>query len=1405
MTDLFTHAAEFPETDLHSDAYRRIADHIAGGTLDRTILNAEAAKVYQGTNADGAWTQRDSFELMERGLVRNARRSRPIAGLEALAPLTALLDTLPTQTVRSENQIRYQQFSTPLDLAALVVLLAQPSSADIVLEPSAGNGNLAAFLPPVAALHLNELAEARHQALARLFPEARVTHFDAAMLAAHLDPQVRPSLIVMNPPFARSEGRGKDCHAAVRHLRAALQRLAPGGRLVAVMPDWFEPRPAMDTIYDATFAGCTVLDAYRVGRCYRKQGTGVAVRLYVVDKRPGRIRPPVEDCETVAELARLVRIRPRGAASKAPHGPVAKPSLFKAIRSSRTTPVRQSLTPIRNDVLPVRYTPLEVPRPLGEQAGVYIPYRPSRIDLHDAGTHPSALVESVAMASIAAPIPTYQPRLHERIVSERRLSEAQLETIVYAGNAWTQFLPGRFVPDKEGVGLCVHEDGRAYRMGYFLGDGTGAGKGRQISGCILDNWVSGRRRSIWVSKNEQLLEDARRDWQAIGGMSADVQPLSNWKIDEAVTMTQGILFVTYPTLRSQRQNASRLRQILEWAGEDFEGVIAFDESHEMGGVAGGEGALGKTSGSQQGVAGVLLQNHLPDARVLYASATGASDVNNLAYAVRLPLWGPGTSFATRENFISEIRSGGIAAMELVSRDLKALGLYQSRALSFAGVEYDVLKHELRPDQIEIYDAYADAWAVIHRNVEAALASTGVVDDVDGSTLNSGAKAAARSRLESCKQRFFNQLLLSMKLPTIIAATDRHLAEGLSVVIQLVTTGESILDRRLTGLSPDERARLEIDLSPREYVIDYLDRAFPTQQMTVFTDETGKAYSRPLFTDEGAPVHNQAARAAKQSLIETLCAMPPIKSALDALIEHYGTDALAEVTGRTKRLIALRDGSQKLESRSARTNQSEAAAFMAKQKRILAFSDAGGTGRSYHASLDALNQEQRAHLLVEPGWRADRAIQGLGRTHRTHQAATPLFRPCTTDCKGELRFTSTIARRLDALGALTRGQRQTGGQNLFDPADNLESEYARAALVSWFGLLHGGKLKSTTMSDFQERSGLTLICEDGCLVEDLPPITRWLNRILALPIGLQNSIFEEFLGLVEARVSAARDAGTLDVGVETIAVDKASVSEDVILRTDERTGATTHLLSIAVETAVRPIPLPRILGIADAIEAPRFMRNAKSGKVAFVEDARSLMEETGELLRRVTLTRPTRTQYKILEELAQSAWEPIDRDAFCTLWEAEAAEAGAQRVKETVHLAAGLLLPIWSSLPRDYLSVRRVVDTDGNSWLGRIVHESDVPMLLKTFGVSSTFQVTPEGVLDALDHKGSTLVDRPWPMTLRKSLVNAETRIELVGCPYEQLAWLKSVGCFTEVISYKTRTFVPVARAAEIVARILQAA
>src|SRR3546814_5659823 len=57
-----------------------------------------------------------------------------------------------------------------------------------------------------------------------------------------------------------------------------------------------------------------------------------------------------------------------------------------------------------------------------------------------------------------------------------------------------------------------------------------------------------------------------------------------------------------------------------------------------------------------------------------------------------------------------------------------------------------------------------------------------------------------------------------------------------------------------------------------------------------------------------------------------------------------------------------------------------------------------------------------------------------------------------------------------------------------------------------------------MDDFERLTGLDLQGESGGLTEDLPPIQRWLNRILALRIALQNAIFDEYLGRSEEHTS-----------------------------------------------------------------------------------------------------------------------------------------------------------------------------------------------------------------------------------------------------------------------------------------------
>src|SRR3546814_20676706 len=84
-------------------------------------------------------------------------------------------------------------------------------------------------------------------------------------------------------------------------------------------------------------------------------------------------------------------------------------------------------------------------------------------------------------------------------------------------------------------------------------------------------------------------------------------------------------------------------------------------------------------------------------------------------------------------------------------------------------------------------------------------------------------------------------------------------------------------------------------------------------------------------------------------------------------------------------------------------------------------------------------------------------------------------------------------------------------------------------------LHAGKLASVSLEKLQIITGLKLVDEHGTLLDKLPPIQRWLNRILALRLATQNAIFEESMGLIQARVDAAREAGTPALGVEAIRV------------------------------------------------------------------------------------------------------------------------------------------------------------------------------------------------------------------------------------------------------------------------------
>jgi len=121
------------------------------------------------------------------------------------------------------DQVAHQFYPTPPGLAELLAAMADIGAEHTVLEPSAGQGGLLAFLPAdrttcveVAALNVKVL-EAKG---------ANVVHTDFLAWSA-TTPQ-RFDRVVMNPPF--SDGR------ATAHTEAAASLVKPGGVLVAILP-----------------------------------------------------------------------------------------------------------------------------------------------------------------------------------------------------------------------------------------------------------------------------------------------------------------------------------------------------------------------------------------------------------------------------------------------------------------------------------------------------------------------------------------------------------------------------------------------------------------------------------------------------------------------------------------------------------------------------------------------------------------------------------------------------------------------------------------------------------------------------------------------------------------------------------------------------------------------------------------------------------------------------------------------------------------------------------------------------------------------------------------------------------------------------------------------------------------
>lgn len=983
----------------------------------------------------------------------------------------------------------------------------------------------------------------------------------------------------------------------------------------------------------------------------------------------------------------------------------------------------------------------------------------------DSVKHPADIVESTVLASVPPPDVTYQPQLPLNVVQEGRISDVQLEAVTYAGQRHATILHNR------------------RRAGFWIGDGTGLGKGREAAAIIYDNLQKGRKKAAWFSLSHQLRVDAQRDLDGVG-VPLKIVAQQDFKDGDKIDAQQGVLFTTYGlAAQSFNSDQKRFRQIVEWLGDDFDGVIVFDESHAMKNsvVTGIGGVTSADDGTQAGKMGLKLDEMLPNARIVYVSATAATVPRNMGYMGRLGLWGAGSPFPDFMDFLSAIGSGGIGAMEMLSRDLKAVGSYVSRLISYKGIQYDKVTHELTPDEIGQYNTMADLWLTLQNEFAVAAQTAGQT--------SSRAKAAMLSQFYSAQQRFFLQVMMGYQLPDLFNAAQADLDAGRSVVISLYNTNEGQVKRKVAEAQAAGADLDEMDLTPRELIADLIRKSFPVEQYTTqFNPATQRDEVVQMVDANGNPVLNRENVQKRDELIDSLSEVRVPDNALDAIVNHFGPKNVSEVSGRQKRLEGNQYVRRKIEKVPIKERDAtEVKRFQDGTTRVIVITGKASAGISLHSDKSAKNKERRVFYAMQLSWSADKQMQSFGRVHRSSQEEPPIIKLVQTNLRGQERLTNTVASRLASLGAITEGSRESKGGQLFSVMD-ITDQYGEGALMQMWrdavmdrvpGIVSGPQLL--------QRMGV--IDGNGNIKDsDATNVDRFLNRILGLHVDEQNAMFEHFFALFNTAVASARESGTFDTGVEQVdAANIQLVSKEEVYK-HPGSNAKTELVSLNGDFKLSPWSWSDIAAkIKDNAQFHDFIRNIRSGKLyaGFIDtDLKGqphiyLYSPKHGFDHAITLTE------------GRENFEAVKADAAQTAWTQEY-ESTPKTETRPIYLISGAVFPIYDKVFEGSSyghKVVRAIAADGKPYIGIRLASKDIPNLKQRLGIGTPLaQSTPEDIYKMVENRSVIELDNGWEVRL--TTVHGEPRMELDPKGNYNRDELTNAQLIAETIEYKKRWFVP---------------
>ena len=897
-----------------------------------------------------------------------------------------------------------------------------------------------------------------------------------------------------------------------------------------------------------------------------------------------------------------------------------------------------------------------------KEAPEFKQYHPAKFRADGMKASPTKLDESRGLSGVESPDVTYKMDIPEDFIKNGDLFEHQLEAIAYAGQSHEQMNPN------------------GTRKAMLLGHRTGAGKGRMVAGIVLDNWNKGRRNAVWFSVNEGLADSAVRDLTPFGLADKFYDAGDG---NGARGPAEGVGYSTYNKLREEGFVENLAKRL---GGAAFDGVIAFDEAH-----------MGKTKDGRTQEAMLKLQELLPNARVVYLSATSATEISNLAsMAERLGLCGKGTNVPDFETFENRIKNMGVQGMEFVARTLKARGQYLSNGLSTDGVKYEHMSIPTTESQKADYHAYSETMNEVFQNLVAASMSTGLA----------GTKADPANIFHGWQQRVHNNIISSIKIPTVIEAAKKDLKEGRSPIFSLVYTNEAGTGREVKeSIGTDNVLDFDdVNYGAKKLLMEFLTAEHDkTQNGVTFKDY----HFRTKYVEDGDDMakFSHDAEILRKKCIRLVESLPdsfgnPIKMISDAL----GAENVANLTGlnKTHFMEDLKD-------------------FQDGRKKALVFSKKANTGYSFHTDKGFANQDQRKLYVLQPGWRADDYDQTLGRVHRVNQTSLPEYVSVATDIPGESRFFSSVARRKGQLSAFTQGDRAQNGE-LISEAHNFEDEYSKKAILATIQtFINNGMIddlaRTMNFVGAKKRGNSydlvnKLVDKDGKAILPGGKTGSFLNRLSLLPMEDQSDVLDMMKHFKKGLIQKEIDEGTYDPGRQDSGATRADELRGVKLADGLEARHVNNWFATNRRTFEQFMD-------QHPDESFRVVRNKRTGEVFAVRDDNTMSRGGARVPAAVAYgvdgTKKRDVAARFDTSLPNSRYELLPYEEARTAWNNEYGIIPQERAKDSFYVS-GDMLEHWDKIAPFISKKVYSINTGEREFIGAFIRPDKLARLFKRFDI-----------------------------------------------------------------------------------------